>query len=167
MKRRLALAGVALGLGLVAWAVLSRPSDQELITARLRALEAAVAVDGQENVVFRTSRLNQAFEEIFVQDVTVRIPELTSLARGRGALAGVAAKSGTYFNSAQVTFTDLDIDVDPKRESAQVGARVVLDAVEGDRRRRDDRRVSLRFTRPDGDWLIDAITVTPKSDETE
>ena len=165
MRRGLAIGGGALGLALIGYALFAGESDDELIQARLTQLEQAVQVDGQENAVMRGARVNKHFKEIFEKDVVVRIPELTSLAKGRQGLSAVATKAGTYFQSAEVDFDDVEIQIDGSKVGALVIASAQLDAVQGGRPRRDQRRVTLRFSKNDGEWQIASINVAPKGDD--
>lgn len=163
MKRWVAIAGGVVGVGLIGYALLSAESDEEKIRNKLNQLEEAVAVsDPSENVIFRKARMDEAFEEIFTEQVSVSIPELTSLRSGRTRLAGVATKAGTFFSSASVSFDDVDVVIDPAGDRAQVRSEVTLDAVRAGRPRRDTRAVTLQFVKRD-DWLIDSIRVAPGS----
>ena len=162
MKVWQALAIVGLGIGLVSYAVLSSKTDAERIAEQLERLEQTVEIDGDENLILRGNRIKGEFEEIFVKDVTIKIPELTSLDKGRGPLAGVATQAGARFRSADIDFGKLDITVG--NSGANVKAPVTLTATErGGRVRRDRRDIRLTFVKSDGDWLISRVRVISKS----
>ena len=152
------------GLGLAAWAVFGGLSDEEKIRALLDRLEQTVKVDGEENPVGRMARINGEFSEIFTKDVQVRIPELTSVGKGRQDLAGVATRAGGYFQSLDVDISVNEIGVDGTKVGARVAATATLTAVRagGAGAERDQRNVSFRFSKDDGEWLISAVGVSDK-----
>ncbi len=162
MKVWQALIVVAAGIGLAGYAVFAGKSDQERIADQLERLERVVEISGDENLLLRGSRIRGEFQEIFVKDVAVKIPELTSLGSGRAPLAGVATQAGARFSSADIDFGKLDISVG--NAGANVKAPVTLTANDRAGRVRCDRRqVRIGFVKVDGDWLISSVRVISKS----
>ncbi len=160
MKRWLAIGAVVLGLIAVLYAVFSRPSDEERIRAVIDRLARVVSVSPDEkNVVIRAARLKRDFAEILTKDVAVTIPELTSLRGGRDELAGVGARAGSYYQSADISISDVEIEIDDKKTRAQVRSVATLTGSRGAELERDERRVRFELVQRDGDWLIDAIRV--------
>jgi len=164
MRRWLAWCGVVIGVAVIGYAILARKSDEEQIQEQLERLAGAVRVETEENPIFRLKRLEGEFAELFVENVTVRVPELSSVRQGRRELVAMAARAGAYFSSVDVSFDNTEIVV------GNLGANVTTTATLTATRRgqdveHDKRRVTLRFTKPGGDWLIDSISVATKLDE--
>jgi hypothetical protein len=168
VKRWLAIAAVVLGLGAVLYAVFAAPSDEEEIRAQLDRLALVVGVTADEkNPVIRGARLKREFAEIFTEDVAVSIPELTSLRSGRDELAAVGARAGTYFQTADVSISQIDIEIDGAKTRAQVRSVATLTGSRGGELERDERRVRFEFVQRDGDWLIDAVRVGSRPSDSE
>lgn len=163
MKRWLAIAAVVIGGGALLYAVFAQPSSEERIQTQLERLARVVAVHADEkNPVLRGVRLKREFSEIFTTDVSVSIPELTSLRRGRDELAGVAARAGTHFQTADVAFSNVRIQLDDRETRAMVRTVATLTATRGGELERDERRVRFDFVERDGDWLIDGLSVAAR-----
>ena len=164
LKQVLAMGGVGAGVALVLYALLSRESDEEKIRRRLDELELAVQVDAEaENPVFRATRLNDRFGELFDEKVRVSIPELTSSRSGRKDLVALATRSGAWFRTLEVDFKSISV------QTGNVGANVSTTATlttsrAGGNMQRDERKVDFTFTKADGDWRIDSIQVFPKDE---
>lgn len=158
-RRSVAIAGLVGGVGLIAYALFGRASDEERIRQQLDRFAHVVGVDGQENPIFRLSRLNKEFDTLVTPDVRAHVPELTSLQQGRGPLAKVAAHAGSYFQSADVSLSDVSIEVSKDRLRASSRGRAKLLAQQGGQMRRDERRVDFTLSRSDGEWLIDSLRV--------
>jgi hypothetical protein len=163
VKRALAAVGVVAGLALIGYAVFSGQSDEELIRARLVELEEALALDGQSsNPAAHGLRLRGKFANIFEKDVTATIPELGSTREGRDELAALAMHSGSYFETLDVDFENVDVGIDGTKLNARVKT---LAVVTGTRRgekqpRREERRVALRFFKgEENGWRIAVVRV--------
>jgi hypothetical protein len=164
-RRVLAVVAVALGLLVIGYAVFAKPSDEELIRAKLDRLAEVVSFsDGAGNPVFRAARLDGEFADLFTEDVRISIPELSSVAQGRRPLAGLAARGSSYAQSLDVDFQDVDVQLIGGSSAAQVKAVASLTAQRGGRLQQDRRRVGFGFTKRDGDWLIDAVSAQTKLD---
>lgn len=162
MKRALAIGGVIAGVLLVLWALFGGATDEEKIRARLERLEEAVGFTGDgQNPVFRVAHLNEEFNALFTEHVSVSIPELNGARGGRRALAGLASRATAHLHALDVEFSDVAVAID-RTGSAEVTARAQLDAVRIDgENQRDEREVTFRFVETNGDWLIDAVRATP------
>lgn len=158
-RRNVVIAAGSAGVLLLGWALFAPESDEEQIRALLERLAREIAVEGETNILFRTARLNKAFEEIFTEDVSVSIPELTSLARGRGELARVAARAGSHFQNAEVSVKSVDVSFGPTPAHGKAACVAVLSSTDGSRARRDERLVDFTLLKRDGDWRIDGIIV--------
>jgi hypothetical protein len=163
-KSWLATIVVVLGISIALYALLSGKSDEELIRERLDELAHQVAVDGDENILFRGNRLKKSFATIFVPSVRVHIPELSGLGSGRDELALLAARAGTYFRHAEVEIGADQIDVIAGANSATVRGSATITGDRGRGSERDERRVTFGMAKVDGEWLIDSITVASKSE---
>jgi hypothetical protein len=129
----------------------------------LDQLETAVRVEGEaQNPVFRLANLNEAFSEIFTEDVSVSIPELTSLRSGRQPLVGLAARATSHAEAVDVDFQDLEVDVGSSGLANVRGVAKLESVRSGGRREVDERRVTFRFVERDGDWRIDMLRAEPK-----
>jgi hypothetical protein len=165
MKRALALGALVAGALLVLWALFAGDTDEEKIRARLARLAAAVSVEGEgQNPVFRVAHLNQEFSELFTEDASVSIPELSEVREGRQALAALAGRATRYVEALDVDFEDVAVEINPPKV-AEVKARARLDAVRpGSQRERDERRVTIRFVDRGGAWLIASLRAEPKAE---
>jgi hypothetical protein len=164
MRRGVPLLAAVAGLAAIGYAVLAKPTDEELILDRLAALEAAIQVDGDTspNPVLRAGAVQGAFKEIFVEDVTFSIPELTSGGHGRAALAGLAARSGLVYRTLTVDFGGTDVTVARNASTATVQTTATVQATRGAGLERERRPVAFGFTRVDGDWRIASVRVEPE-----
>jgi hypothetical protein len=165
MRRALALGALVAGALLVLWALFAGDTDEEKIRARLGRLAAAVSVEGEgQNPVFRVAHLNQEFSELFTEDASVSIPELSEVRSGRQGLAALAGRATRYVEALDVSFEDIAVQLNTPK-AAQVRARAKLDAVRpGGRPERDERQVSFRFVDQGGAWLIASVRAEPKAE---
>ncbi len=95
----------AIGIGVRTYVAI-RPSDEARIRKQLSKLEAAVRVreaDVQGTSGGRLSKVSDAFDDLFDPDVRVSIPELTSLAPGRPALAQLRAGASQLVPAASIS----------------------------------------------------------------
>jgi hypothetical protein len=144
-----------------------RNAPDERIRAQLGRLTQAVEVDpsSSENPLARLGRIRGEFKEVFVEDVTIEIPELPSLTSGRIALADVVAQAPQAYSSAHVDLASVRITFDASKKSADVTAIATLSGARpGTEQTRDVRRVVFRLDLVDGDWRISRLQVAP-SDE--
>jgi len=165
MKRALAVGALIAGALLVLWALFAGDTDEEKIRTRLARLAAAVSVEGQgQNPVFRVAHLNQEFSELFTEDASVSLPELSEVRSGRQALAALAGRATRYVEALDVDFEDVAVEISAPK-AAHVKARAKLDTVRlGGQRERDERRVSFRFVERGGAWLITSVRAEPKAE---
>lgn len=159
-RRLLALVAGALGIGLIGYAFLTDESDEERVRGVLSRFARAVSVEAdQTNPILRLAHVNGEFKEIVDPNVRVSVPELTSLKQGRESLAQVATQTGQYFRTANVEFSNCDI------EAGDLGAKADcvghLTAVErSGQARKDERTVHFELGRNDGAWQIQSIIVS-------
>jgi hypothetical protein len=165
MKKWLPHIGIGIGLIIAVYALFFSSSEEDKIRAKLDLLETAVAVEGQTNPVVRGARIKDAFSAIFIKQVAVEIPELTQAKTGRTELVGLATQAPLAYETVSVDLGGLEIRLDQTALSAVAFGDAVLT---GTRRsgelQRDDRQVSLRFDKIDGDWLIVSLTVSAKDE---
>ncbi|AUX25359.1 hypothetical protein SOCEGT47_059030 [Sorangium cellulosum] len=164
MKRWFPLGLIALGVVLAAVAFLRSPSEEDRIRERLVQLEGAVRIDeGERNPLVRHGRVRKEFAEIFTGEATARVEELGARVRGRDELTAAATKAVGLYQSADVSFDDVEIQIDPAGMVAEVIATAtVTGARHGQPARRDERPVTLRLEKVDDDWKIIAATVEPR-----
>lgn len=160
MKRWLPHAGIVLGVMIAIYALFFSSSDEDLIREQLERLEDAVAVSDGANIVVRTAHVRKELSEIFIKDVSFEIPDLTTDEEGRRGLVALAASAPRLFRTATVDLDGLSIDVDDQGLSgvAQGMARLTGTRQTGELER-DERMVSLRFDKIEGDWLVVSVSV--------
>jgi phosphoribosylformylglycinamidine synthase len=164
MKRWLPHIGVVLGIAIAVYALLLGSTDEDRIRDLLDRLEDAVQVhDGTSNFIIRGSRVRKAFSTIFVKDVRFRVPDLRSDGQSRRALVGLAAQAPRLYRTAIVDLGGLDIKVDATATSATAfGDASLIGVRQGGQAERDQRSVSLRLDKIDGDWRIVKVDVSPR-----
>lgn len=164
MRRWLPHIGIVAGLCLAIYALFLGSSDEDEIRERLERLEEAVAVrGGNTNLVVRAAHMKKEFSEIFIKDVTFQIPELSQAPKGRQELAGLAANAPRLWATATVDLGGLTVEVDDAGLSGVAYGQATLTATrQGGQLERDDRTVSLRLDKIDGDWIIVHLSVSPK-----
>jgi hypothetical protein len=166
VKRWLAIAAVALGLGAVLLALFARPTHEERIRKQLDRLAQVVSAGSDEsNPVLRGARLKREFSELFSADVAVTIPDLGNPVRGRDELAALAARAGMGFQRVEVALSKIDVQVDANETRAQVRSVATVTGTRAGELERDQRRVRFGFSRQDGEWLIDLVAVGARPDE--
>lgn len=161
-KGWLAFAAVVVGVSLALWALFAKKSDEELIRERLDELAHVVAVDGDENLIFRGNRMKDKLSKIFTPAVRVDIQELAGRTSGRDELVLIATKAGTYFRHAEVDIDADSIDVIAGSNSATVRGSATITGDRGSGPQRDERRVTFGFAKVDDEWMIDSVVVTAK-----
>ncbi|MBW2455341.1 MAG: hypothetical protein JRI68_12555 [Deltaproteobacteria bacterium] len=164
MRRWLPHIGIVAGLCLAIYALFFGSSDEDEIRELLERLEEAVAVrEGNTNILVRAAHVKKEFSEIFIKEVTFQIPELSRSPKGRQELAGLAANAPRLWATATVDLGGLSVEVDDAGVSGVAYGKATLTATRlGGQLERDDRTVSLRLDKVDGDWLIVHVSVSPK-----
>ena len=162
-RRSLAIAGIVAGSGLVGYGLWAQPSDEEQIRERLDQLAAAIAVSGSEqNVAVRGLRIKRAFGEIFDPQIKANIPELGSQRQDRDRLVALASRAGAYFESLDVEFTEIEVQIDGTQLNARVSSVAVLTALRRSvaRGEQDERDVVFQFFKhAEHGWQIRALRV--------
>jgi hypothetical protein len=161
MKRWLPHIGIVLGVMLAVYALFFGSSDEDLIREQLERLEDAIAVsEGGQNVVVRAAHIRKEFSEIFIKDVSFEVPDLTTEESGRRALVALAASAPQLFRSAHVDLDSLAIGVDgPGLTAVAQGNATLTGTRQSGEPERDQRQVSLRFDKIDGNWLCVSLSV--------
>lgn len=161
MNKKLAIAGLFLGLVLIVLGIVSFPTDdEEVISAKLDKLAEVIAVDGPENPVMRMARLKGEFSDLFEEDARVSVPEIRRSARGRKELAELGAQATVLYQQLRVDFTAREIRIEEGGKTAHTTSRVKLSGSRAsDDDRWGDRRVRFRWSRGSGEWLIDEVRV--------
>lgn len=167
VERRRLVVVVVVSLVLVAaiWLLFFRGSDEERVRAAIVRMAAAVRVDPAEtNPIVRNARIKGELQEVSTQDVRFEIPELTDLHEGRGRLADVATQASLVYATAEVTMSELRVELDPAMRSASVTATATLTgARHGGVVERDRRHVTFHL-RDDGGWRVDELRVSPRQE---
>lgn len=162
MKRWLPIVLIAAGiLGLV-YALFFWSTDEDLIRGKLAQLADAVRVtEDERNPLVRLGRVRQAFSEVFTKEATAAVPEHGEALHGRDALVQAAVGIGNIYQSADVSYSDMDLRIDPGGISAGVTCSATLTgARHGQPIQRDDRRVRFQLEKIDGDWKIVSVSIT-------
>ncbi len=164
MKRWLPHIGVVAGIAIAVYALFLGSTDEDRIRELLDRLEESVQVhEGEFNIIIRGSRVKKAFSTIFVKDVTFGIPDLQSRGSGRNALVGLAAQAPRLYRTAVVDLGGLNIKIDAQAMSAAAfGDASLVGVRQGGQAERDQRTVSLRLDKIDGNWLVVSLDVSPR-----
>ena len=167
MKRWLPHIGIAVGVCIAVYALFFTSSDEDEIRALLEQLEQSVKVtEGDTNQVLRGARLKREFSEIFIKDVGIEIPELTTISAGRMELVGLATRAPMLYRRATVNLDGLTIEIDSEGLSAAATGDAVLTASrQSGETERDTRDVLLRLDKIDDSWRIVSLTVSTRQDE--
>jgi hypothetical protein len=156
MQRRTLLAGGAAVLGVlsVGYALFAPVSDEELIVEVLDELAAALSFSEPiQNPIFFGSRLSERFQDVFAEQVNLRVAEVSArIPSHRGQLGLAAAQALSRYGSLDVSFGSTTVNV--SGQSAQVTSEAsVVGTFQGEMRR-DSRSVDFDFVLTDGDWQI-------------
>lgn len=160
-KRWVAIAAGAIAIGIAVWALFLRGgSDDDAVREAVRRTAAAVKVVPGENPVMRATRVRSELIETIAPDVSINIPELTEVTRGRDPLIGVAIAAAQAWERADITISFGKVQLDPG--TAFVSATATLNATPhggSTAADRDTRRCSFRLEKRDGTWRIYELTV--------
>jgi phosphoribosylformylglycinamidine synthase len=163
MKRSLIWLSLMAGLVLVLYAFLGGKTDEEIIQAQLSRLATSVSVVPNENPLQRAARLNRDFSELFTKDARASVPELSAPVQGRREIVALATRAGAGFQTLDMAFGATTVEVG--NAAAEVKTTATLSGVRSDGDLdQGKRQVHLRFTRTDGDWLIDSANVSEEAD---
>jgi hypothetical protein len=166
-KRWLAAAGVVAGIGIVGYALFSRKTPEERIREQLERLSTVINVGEEpENAVVRAARLNGQFADLFDENVSAQIPELSNPLRGRKELVQLAARANVWVRTLEVDFSRLDIEAGQVNASASGPAVLSGTRINGEPET-GERQVKFTLTLDDSEWKIDSVKVERKSDEEE
>lgn len=162
MTRRAVIAGGLLAIAIAIWALFFRGgSEEDAVRAVVKRTADAVKVIPGENPLLRATRIRGELIETLAPDVSVSIPELTDLARGRDPLTSVAVAATGAWEKAEISISFRKVQLD--QGVAFVDAVATLDATRaGGPAERDTRRCSFRLEKRDGRFRIFEITVYPK-----
>lgn len=162
------VAGAVVGLSLAGYALLGAQTDEEQILLQLDRLEEALRLDGETtNPLVLRGRFNERFEEVFAEDVTYRIPELSSPGKGRRSLVDLATRSSMTFRTLEVDLQNRDVELTGSATGADVGALAVLRATRGNHREHDERNVRFSFVNGKAGWQIASVRVYPRDEPSE
>ena len=157
MKRHIVLVAVLCAGLWLGWTWLF-PSDEAQIAALLERIADGVSSGASEGDVGRLARAASLRDE-FAPDVLVDAGPPFQRLQGREAIIGAAARASGRVRNLDVSFPDVSIVVAPDRQSASavVTAEARFDDESG--RVLDARELDIGFLRPDGTWMISAVTV--------
>ncbi|HSN98858.1 MAG TPA: nuclear transport factor 2 family protein [Candidatus Nanopelagicales bacterium] len=165
MKRWLPFGLIAIGVVLIAYALLGS-SDEDRIRALLDRLAEAVRVEeGATNPLVRHGQVNEAFKEIFAKEASASVAELGTGIHGREELVRAATQVGSVYRVAYVTLGDVKLAIDSAGGTAEADARATITGAQhGQETRQDERAVKIRVEKIDGDWRIFSVTVGGRAD---
>lgn len=151
-SRAVIVAAAALGLGLIGYALFSRPTDEERIAEVLHEIEEAVGFESPPNPLTHAANLRGRFVELVTPEVVVDLPERGLVARGRDDLTRLAVAGTTRMQRFDVAFTVEEIEV--AGNSAKASVEVITEATLGGDPRLSTRRADLQFLKSDDDWQL-------------
>jgi hypothetical protein len=134
------------------------PSDEAQIVALLERVADGVSSGADEGDVGRLARAASLRHE-FAPDVTVDAGPPFQRISGREAIIGAAARTAGSVRNLSIVFPDVAVAVAPDRQSATVVVTAEARFDDGGRRGIDARELELAFTRPQGRWVISAVTL--------
>lgn len=162
MNRRIMIAALAIAVAVGIYAFFFYGSEADAVRRAVQRTAAAVKVIPDENPVMRATRVRGELNDTVAKDVSVTIPELGDLARGRDALTGTVIAAAQAWSTADIAMTLAKVQLDPDN-TAFVDATAVLSASRhGGSTDRDTRRCTFRLRKLEGKWRIEEITVYPK-----
>lgn len=165
MGRRWAIAGIALGVVLIGYALLASASPEELIGEKLDELERAVSLEAGTNSALHTARLEGELRDIFDDEVTLTIPELTSARAGLQPLVAIASKAALHYQTLELSFDSRNIEVDDAGNTATARVRGRAVAEHGANRYADERRIDFGFVLHDGEWRVSSVDVAERGEQ--
>jgi hypothetical protein len=160
-RKYLAIGVIVASLALLAYALFGA-SDEERIMTRLKELASAVETKEGENLIFRTARLNRAFEEALDPNARLSAPELPSTT-GRKELAALAGGATRFSPNFQVSLGETDVRIDGGE--ARVVSVVTLTGTQEGELRRDQRHVRFSLRKSGSDWQVTSIDVQARSED--
>ncbi|MBX3219470.1 MAG: hypothetical protein KF795_03055 [Labilithrix sp.] len=158
MKRWMVALACAAVAAVALWVTFFRASEEDRIKQTLAELATIVAVKDGDTLLSRMGRLRSRMKEVVDDDVRVHVAELNMDLRGRHKFEEDATKAGLVFQSADCTFANLSIKVDPDGTVATADGIALVTAVRGGERKVDKRDVHF-LLRKDGSWKISTIDV--------
>lgn len=168
MDRRqwLALLTIAAGAGVLGYALLAAPTDEERIEERLHALTAAVSSrEPVANVLFRASYLREQFEDYLAPSVQVSVPELGRLPSDHRSLALATAQVQSGMGRFEVALSSVQVRVERDRSPLQATVRARADlSAEGRGLRSESRAVRFGLAKEGGTWRVTRIEASSASD---
>ncbi len=165
IKRWLPLAVLAV-IAVVAYVIVTWPSDEEAIRSRLDGVVATLRVDALANDrALRAARVENAFPHLFVVNAVAKIPEAGTSIANREELTAVAIAASEPYTRIEPQLQDVKISVQPGkvRAEAKVIASVTL-RKRTEPSRTERRAVTLALEKEDGEWKIAQIAVEPKAE---
>lgn len=160
VRRSLAGLLIVLGLGTIAYALLSSETEEEAIERKLATVADAVGIREDESLLFRRARLNSVFKATLGNDVSVLVPDWGLTRRGRDEILQLATRVGTRYPSGTVELNDLDVALGPGADRASVTATATLTSTRGSHAfEQQSRGVQFELSLKGGDWYVDTITV--------
>jgi hypothetical protein len=168
MDRRVVLGSIAaVSLGGIAAYFLLRGGDEAQIREALARLAKVIRIAKDDSPLGRAARIKGAFDDLFVERVSVDIPELPDARPGRAELVRLASAAFGIWSSLEADFASVRVAFEPGANAsaaAAVDATVTLrGARSGGGEKGDTRKVAFRFVKDSG-WRIASVTVYPPPD---
>lgn len=160
-RARLAIAAIVVSLALLAYAMFGA-SDEDKIMERLRELASAVETKADENLIFRTARLNETFEDALEPNASLSAPELPTTT-GTRELAALAGGITRFSQEIRVSVGETDIRVEGN--NARAVSAVTLTGLRDGELRRERRHVRFTLHKSGGDWRVASIDVDAQGRE--
>lgn len=160
-KIYLALAALA-AAAVLAYALLFRATDEDLIRQKLTALESAVkSGDSEPQAAARPLRVQQAFSRIFAPRVRVDAPELGEGDRTREELAELVYTSEERIPGLHIAFSRVHLEIDARALPPRADVAALTTVTGTDRgdatRMRNIYQVTLHFEKNQEEWRITRI----------
>lgn len=149
---------VALGLGLIGWALFLRESDEEAIRRRLDSISRAVQIVPEEGVVARALKVRGGFDASFDRTARVKIPELGEQL-DRDALVGLATQASQRWTSGELGWADVAVTVAEDGATGHVDATAKLSGTQRGEPGDEERRLAIDLRKHEGEWIVTSLEV--------
>ena len=164
-KSRLRNGCFALAVAAIVFYFVARDDEAARVRAPVERMKSALGYDGaRETAADRKLRIEREFETGVEPDVVLSIPEVSGGLTGRAAVLGFASDVASL-RRLELGLSDTVVSFDAKRETAQLSARIAIDAWRSDYESHEVRNASIRLARGESGWKITSVTLAARTHE--
>ena len=164
-KSRLQVVGFSLAVAALVLYFFARDDETARVRAPVESIKTALSYDSsRQSPGERSARLERAIETSVEPDVLVSIPEKPGVLSGRAAIVEFATGVGDL-RRLDLGVSDVVVSFDGSKQTAQLTARITVDAWRSDYESHEVRNASIRLVRRENSWSISSVTVAPRTHE--